>query len=77
MDGDVEKSCSNRYLFDHFTSGGEYLKRVTHEGKIYLGKEVSLILTMQELERVEAHILSLLKRLVPTFNPEALEIFGY
>lgn len=43
----------------------DYLQQITHNGIPYLGKQLEKVIDLRTLDSLEAHIISLLKRLVP------------
>lgn len=54
------------FLVAHFTKGGDYLQEISFQDQLYLGKAAPLLASMQQLEDLEAHIRSILARLVPS-----------
>ncbi len=52
-------------LFTLFTSGGEYLQTITHQGQLYLAKELPPFPSLDRLDCFESHLKSILKKLVP------------
>lgn len=50
-----------------FTKGGDYLSPLTIKNQKYLGKFPSPHSTMEELECLEANLLSLLRRIAPRY----------
>lgn len=61
-----------------FTTGKpEYLTKYEVEGDIYLGKKVETPLSLEQLEGMGQHVLSLVSKIYPgeTFNTDALVIF--
>lgn len=57
----------NPYFLSHWTGGGPYLHEQRWEELRVIGKPLSSIVSLQELEDLEANVLSLLKRLVPDY----------
>ncbi len=66
----------NPHLHALFTNGNEYLQYHEQGQKRYLGKNVSNSLTLNELDLNEQHVLSLVRRLVPSLKKTELVIFG-
>jgi hypothetical protein len=64
-----EKACqkTNPYLFKFFTSGNEYLEEILIAQKKYLAKACIPCSTVEALEGLEKHVLSILKQLAPSF----------
>lgn len=58
---------TNPHLLTLLTSGGDYLQEASYNQKRYLGKSTSSLLSVQQLENLEANVVSLLKRLVPGY----------
>ncbi|NGX55634.1 MAG: hypothetical protein KR126chlam2_01273 [Chlamydiae bacterium] len=58
---------ANPYLASLLTGGGDYLQKANYNQKRYLGKPTSSLLSVQQLENLEANVVSLLKRLVPGY----------
>jgi len=52
----------------------EYLLQIKHEGKTYLGKAVSTSADLASLEQMEANIVSLLKKIVPDYPYDDMEL---
>lgn len=52
----------------------EYLLEMKHEGKTYLGKTVSTSADLASLDQMEANIVSLLKKIVPDYPYDDLEL---
>lgn len=52
----------------------EYLLEIKHEGKIYLGKTVSTSTDLASLGQIEANIVSLLKKIVPDYPYDDMEL---
>lgn len=52
-----------------------YLYRISHEGKVYLGKYVESELTITDLQLVESNIFSLLRKLLPDYPYRDVELF--
>lgn len=50
-------------------SQGEYLHPYEHSDGLYLGKPVTSPHSVKDLELTEVHIVSLLRRLLPHFDP--------
>ncbi|MEZ5315363.1 MAG: hypothetical protein R3E91_04040 [Chlamydiales bacterium] len=69
-------SKSHPQLFFFFTKGEKYLIDLVYDKQRYLGKLVPSAMTINELEDLEIHLLSLLKRLAPQYpfsqNPPML-----
>jgi hypothetical protein len=67
---------TNPYLTALFIGKEEYLQEINHQGKRYLGKHLSSFPTLDQLEDLEKHILSLLHKLAPHYpfakNPPVL-----
>lgn len=55
-------------------SSGDYLAQAEYQGMTYLGKKVGASLLLDDLPLLEAHLASLLHRLVPdySYGPDAL-----
>lgn len=51
-------------------NGSDYLHQITHNDKEYLGKLITPPSEISSLELTEANIVSLLKKLVPSFIPK-------
>jgi hypothetical protein len=45
-----------------------YLQQIENEGTIYLGKSLGPLVELSALESIQAHIYSLLKKLVPHYS---------
>lgn len=52
-----------------------YLHKISHEGKVYLGKYVESELNLAALQLVETNIFSLLKKLIPDYPYRDSELF--
>lgn len=70
---------ANPHLVSLLTSGGDYLQKFSTGGQDFLGKEISCAPNLEELESLEANLISLLKKLSPDYpfhiNPPKL--FAY
>lgn len=64
---DRELSRANPHLVTLLTSGGDYLSSFEYEGRTYLGKPLSSP-TLAQLEVCENHLISLLRKLTPTYS---------
>lgn len=62
-----ELEKSNPYLRALFVGKEEYLEEVSFQGKEYLGKYIPSYPTIEELENLEKHLLSVLKQLTPSY----------
>ncbi|MCC5832136.1 MAG: hypothetical protein JJU12_03740 [Chlamydiales bacterium] len=77
-DAEFERLASraNPHLLSLFTGGGDYLSEISYKERRYLGKPVPSSLPVSQLESVELHMLSLLKKLAPDYpfseNPPVL-----
>ena len=58
---------TNPYMISLFVGKEDYLQEIHLEGKRYLGKHLSSFPTLDQLEDVEKHIVSLLKQLAPRY----------
>lgn len=58
---------SNPYLVSYFTEGKDYLQKFSVKGKSYLGKPLPSQATLEHIYAMETHILSLLKKIVPSY----------
>ncbi len=59
-------SSVNKQLFEHFVqSKGNYLQQVTFQGQDYLGCHLKSPIEISDLELMQVHTFSLLRRLVP------------
>lgn len=71
-----ELQCTNPYLISLFVGKDEYLQEMEHEGKRYLGKYLNAFPTLEQIEDVEKHVLSLLSQVAPRYpyaeNPPLL-----
>lgn len=58
---------------------GEYLHAHEHSSGLYLGKPVTVPHSVRDLELTEAHVVSLLRRLIPQFdsNKNPLQIITH
>jgi hypothetical protein len=69
-------SRANPHLLSLLTKGGDYLSEFSHNHKRYLGKPIPSSLPIAQLESLEIHMLSLLKKLAPEYpfseNPPVL-----
>lgn len=54
-------------LFSHFTSGGQYLSKITFEGKSYLAKPLPPVPKIEALQDAQKHILSIASRIAPQY----------
>lgn len=59
------------HLVQLFTTGGDFLCTLEQENKRYLGKFPSPSPSLEDLELLEAHVVSLLKKLAPRYPVEA------
>lgn len=68
----------NPSLLSLFLEGGDYLSEFSHKNRRYLGKPVPLSTSINQLENLEIHLLSLLRKLAPEYpfsnNPPVLVI---
>jgi hypothetical protein len=55
---------------------GSYLDKVEIEGLSFLGKQLDEPLTIEQLEQCQAHVLSLLKRIMPGVSPPKPHCFS-
>lgn len=62
-----EKAVKSKTLFDAFTMGGAYLQQMHDGPDLLLGKLLTTPPSLNELELMEQHIYSLLKRLAPNY----------
>lgn len=62
----INPSLRNFFIQD----GEEYLKEKVHEGEIYIGKKISSIENLSELDLIEKNIYSLLKKMIPDIHCE-------
>ena len=76
VDTEVERDLNktNACLRELFISShDQYLHCLTYEGNNYLGKYLPAVAPITEIELIETHIISLLRRLLPqphyTFQP--------
>ncbi len=53
-----------------------YLTETEENGTRFLGKQLSPLTSLEELENTQAHILSLLKKLAPSYPLEQCQILG-
>jgi hypothetical protein len=58
---------TNPYLTTLFIGKEEYLQEISHLGKRYLGKYLPPFPTLDQLEDLEKHLLSLLNKLAPHY----------
>lgn len=54
--------------------GDEYLQELIFENKTYIGKYIGKTTHLEQLERLEANIISLLKKLVPDYSYENVNL---
>lgn len=54
-------------LVAYLTSGGDYLEEIVFNERLFLGKKSPLPLSIEELQLLEANVLSLLKKLAPQY----------
>lgn len=59
---------ANPYLVTLFISQEIYLQEIFLEGQRYLGKYLSPLSTIEDLEMQQLHLLSLLKKLTPRYS---------
>lgn len=71
-----ELARANPCLRSLFMGGGDYLTEITHSQQRYIGKPIPLSIPVNQLENLEEHILSLLRKLTPEYafskNPPVL-----
>ncbi len=71
-----ELQQTNPYLISLFVGKEEYLQEISHQGKRYLGKYLPSFPTLDQLEDLEKHVVSLLNKLTPRYpfskNPPVL-----
>jgi len=72
----IELQRANPYFISLFIGKAEYLQEISVQGKYYLGKHLSSFPTLDQLEVLEKHLLSLLSKLTPHYlflkNPPVL-----
>ncbi len=68
-DVELEKALSkiNPHLLSLYMSGGNYLSAVSLKEQRYFGKPAPLSSSVNQLENLETHLLSLLRKLVPEY----------
>lgn len=62
-----ELAQTNPYLSSLLIGPEEYLQKAHEQGKSYLGKCLAPFPTLDQIEDIETHVLSLLKKLVPHY----------
>lgn len=69
-------SRANPHLLSLFMGGGDYLSEISYNKRRYLGKPLPLTTPVSQLESLEVHLLSLLRKLAPEYafseNPPVL-----
>ena len=60
-------SHANQALVSLFLGGGDYLSPISYQDQSYLGKPVPPLASIIQLENLEVHLLSLLKKLAPHY----------
>ncbi|NGX61982.1 MAG: hypothetical protein K940chlam9_01475 [Chlamydiae bacterium] len=61
----IEKS--NPHLVGMFTQGGDYLHKKVVDSLPYLGKPLPPSPSLEQLERTQINLISLLKKIAPTY----------
>jgi hypothetical protein len=63
-------------LFSTFIKEDEnYLKQISYRQELYLGKPVDVLIEMPQLLLSEAHVRSLLQKLIPHFAVDTLPLY--
>jgi hypothetical protein len=62
-----ELKQANPYLVSLFFKKEQYLQEVRHEGKCFFGKSLPPFPTLEQIEDLEKHLLSLLKQVAPRY----------
>jgi len=62
-----ELQKANPYLVKLFVGQEDYLQAITYEDNHYLGKYLSTFSTIEHIEDLEKHLLSLLKQVAPRY----------
>lgn len=60
-------SLANPHLVALFLTGGDYLSELSHENQHYIGKPLPPSPTLSQLESIEIHLLSMIKKLAPHY----------
>ncbi len=68
---DTLRAQLNPNLFSLFK---DYLVEVVHNKQSYLAKECGIMSTVDQLDNLESHITSLLKRLAPNCDPKPCQL---
>jgi hypothetical protein len=63
-----ELNKADSYFTTLFIGKEEYLQDISHQGRCYLGKYLLSYPSLDQLEDLEKHLLSLLKRLTPRYS---------
>lgn len=58
---------ANPYLLSLFIGKEDYLRELDHDGLPYLGKYLPSFPTIEQLEDLEKHLVSLLHKLAPSY----------
>jgi len=78
-----ELKKANAHLVAAFIQGegdqenGDYLCEVMHQGMQFFGKFLGKIAELQQIELLEMHIYSVLKKLVPNFPYEEIPLYVF
>lgn len=69
----------NPHLVSLLTSGGDYLQKISTANQEFLGKTIPDFPNFEELESLETHLISLLKKLAPQypFHTNPPKLFAY
>ncbi len=59
---------TNPNLVSLLMSGGDYLSEISLDNQRYLCKPIPLSTTVNQLENIEIHLLSLLRKLAPNYS---------
>ena len=72
VDSDLNKSIleNDQYVVSMIFAGGDYLTKIIVNDTHYIGKPLDNCITLSVLEDVERHLVSLVKKLSPTFSLE-------
>lgn len=62
-----ELSTTNPYLISLFVGKEGYLQEISHQGRCYLGKYFHSFPTLEHIEDLEKHLVSILRRLAPRY----------